>query len=48
MKAVTFAIGAFLLLASPASAQFENVGVIDFPTSATEERFLSLFSGEHD
>ena len=45
MKAVTFAIGAFLLLASPASAQFENVGVIDFPTSATGKAQKSFLRG---
>ena len=45
MKAVTFAIGAFLLLASPASAQFENVGVIDFPTSATAKAQKSFLRG---
>ncbi len=35
--AVTLITGLILLVATPAAAQFDNVGSIDFPTSATPE-----------
>ena len=46
MKTVIIIIGAVLVFASPANAQFENVGVIDFPTSVTGEAQKSFLWGE--